>query len=63
MKSPNYTENWIFYHSKKDMIHGWNKDVRLQRFEFDKDGFPIFGKPTDVGEKILRPSGEINIIK
>ena len=45
------------------MIHGWNKDVRLQRFEFDKDGFPIFGKPTDVGEKILRPSGEINIIK
>lgn len=63
VKSPDDTENWIFYHSKKDTIPGWNRDVRLQRFEFNKNGFPVFGRPTDVDEKIMRPSGENNISK
>ena len=61
VKSPDDSEYWIFYHSKKDTVPGWNRDVRLQRFEFDENGFPVFGKPIDAGTKIKRPSGEVDI--
>ncbi len=42
--SPDGTENWIVYHSKSDTIPGWNRDIRLQRFTFNDDGSPDFGK-------------------
>jgi GH43 family beta-xylosidase len=63
VKSPDDSEYWIFYHSKKDTTHGWDRDVRLQKFNFDKNGFPVFGKPVDVGVKITRPSGEVGLVK
>jgi GH43 family beta-xylosidase len=60
VKSPDNSEYWIYYHSKKDTIHGWDRDVRLQKFKFDENGFPVFGKPVDTGIRIKRPSGEVN---
>jgi len=58
VKSPDDTEYWIFYHSKKGTEHGWNRDVRLQKFEFNKEGFPFFDTPLKAGVKIKKPSGE-----
>lgn len=61
VKSPDNSEYWIFYHSKKDTVPGWNRDVRLQRFDFGENGLPAFGKPIDVGVRIERPSGELDV--
>jgi GH43 family beta-xylosidase len=56
--SPDEKEHWIFYHSKVGIEPGWNRDLRLQQFFWDKRGNPIFGKPIPAGEKIKKPSGE-----
>ncbi len=56
--SPDSTENWIFYHSKKTVVPGWNRDVRLQKFTWHADGTPDFGRPVPAGEPIPLPSGE-----
>lgn len=56
--SPDDTENWIIYHSKISAAPGWNRDIRLQQFFWDKAGNPLFGKPIPAGEKIKKPSGE-----
>ena len=56
--SPDGTENWIVYHSKIDLKPGWNRDVRLQRFTFGKDGAPVFGEPDLVTKKQPKPSGK-----
>jgi GH43 family beta-xylosidase len=61
VKSPDEKEYWIYYHSKKGVEHGWDRDVRLQKFEFDEEGFPKFGKPVETNKELLRPSGEISI--
>ncbi len=56
--SPDGKEHWIFYHSKISAEPGWNRDLRLQQFFWDKKGYPVFGKPVPAGEKIKKPSGE-----
>ncbi|SKB37964.1 glycoside hydrolase family 43 protein [Daejeonella lutea] len=56
--SPDDKEHWIFYHSKVGKEPGWNRDLRLQQFFWDKQGNPQFGKPIPAGEKIKKPSGE-----
>ena len=56
--SPDDTEDWIFYHSKKTTEPGWDRDTRLQKFEWDADGSPVFGEPIPVGVPIVVPSGE-----
>jgi GH43 family beta-xylosidase len=61
--SPDGTENWIVYHSKKSATPGWERDVRLQKFSFNADGSPNFGTPQAAGLKISRPSGEVEIEK
>ncbi|WP_209330441.1 glycoside hydrolase family 43 protein [Lunatimonas salinarum] len=57
-KSPDGTEDWILYHSKKTAQPGWNRDVRLQRFGWHADGSPDFGTPIPAGVAIPVPSGE-----
>ena len=47
--SPDGSEHWIYYHSKKDTLDGWRRDVRLQRFSFGADGNPVFGEPVAPG--------------
>jgi len=33
---------WIAYHSKKDLKHGWDRDIRIQQFSWNKN-IPVFG--------------------
>ena len=57
-KSPDDKEWWIFYHSKKTAKPGWERDLRLQKFKWNKDGNPDFGIPIPAGKQIAVPSGE-----
>lgn len=61
--SPDGKEHWIVYHSKKGVEPGWNRDVRIQKFGWKKDGSPDFGTPIPAGVPMLRPSGETAIEK
>lgn len=57
-KSPDGTEDWIIYHSKKTTQPGWDRDIRMQPFTWKADGSPDFGVPVPVGKPIQKPSGE-----
>lgn len=56
--SPDGTENWIIHHSKISETPGWKRDVRAQKFSWNKDGSPNFGVPVSAGVEIKRPAGE-----
>lgn len=58
--SPDGTEYWILYHSKKSETPGWDRDIRLQRFSWDDSGNPDFGSPVPAGVPISIPSGELD---
>ncbi len=58
VKSADETENWIVYHSKKDTVPGWERDVRMQPFTWNEDGTPNFGGAIPAGVELKRPSGE-----
>lgn len=57
-KSPDGTEDWVLYHSKKSETPGWDRDIRLQPFSWDETGNPDFGSPVPEGSPIPIPSGE-----
>lgn len=61
VKSPDNTEDWIIYHSKKSTTPGWERDVRMQPFQWKSDGTPDFGEPVPAGQKLDLPSGESNL--
>jgi GH43 family beta-xylosidase len=42
---------------------GWQRDVRLQSFRWDKKGYPVFGEPVAQGIRMKRPSGEYRLEK
>ncbi|MFA7287981.1 MAG: GH92 family glycosyl hydrolase [Melioribacteraceae bacterium] len=54
--SPDLTENWIVYHTAKKKGSGWNRNVRIQKFTFDDNNEPKFGKPIDDGLLFDSPS-------
>jgi len=56
-KSPDGTEDWIVYHSKKNT--GWNFDrqVSAQKFTWNANDEPVFGSPIAPGVPIQEPSG------
>jgi GH43 family beta-xylosidase len=56
--SPDGREWWIFYHAKKSLAPGWNRDLRLQPFTWNKDGSPNFGVPYAGGRVLKVPGGE-----
>lgn len=56
--SPDGREWWIFYHAKKTAAPGWDRDLRLQRFDWNGDGSPNFGVPLPAGTPLKVPSGE-----
>lgn len=58
VKSPDDTEDWIIYHSKKSTKPGWERDVRMQPFQWNSDGTPDFGAAIPAGKLIQLPSGE-----
>ncbi|WP_158855968.1 glycoside hydrolase family 43 protein [Lunatibacter salilacus] len=57
-KSPDGSEDWIIYHSKKTIQPGWDRDIRMQPFGWKSDGSPDFGVPIPAGRPIAKPSGE-----
>ena len=59
VKSPDGKEDWIVYHANYDSGTGWSgRDVRAQRFDWNSDGTPRFGRPADPDQPLRRPSGE-----
>lgn len=56
--SPNGKENWILYHanSKPGQGCGRFRTPRAQRFSWNKDGTPNFGKPVKEGVSLAIPS-------
>lgn len=58
VKSPDNTEDWIVYHSKKSSKPGWERDVRMQPFTWNADGTPNFGHAVPAGKACPVPSGE-----
>lgn len=60
-KSPDGTEDWILYHTKKSTKPGWDRDIRLQPFSWHADGSPNFGSPVPAGKPLEVPSGEEKI--
>jgi len=59
--SPDNKEDWIIYHSKKNSAEGWERDIRLQQFNWNSSGYPVFGTPVLPGVEINRPGGEYEI--
>lgn len=58
VKSPDNSEDWIIYHSKKTTKPGWERDIRMQPFKWNADGTPNFGRAIPAGKEIALPSGE-----
>jgi len=57
VKSPDGKEDWIIYHAH--LAQGTReRDVRIQRFDWNPDGTPKFGRPVAPGVPMPAPSGE-----
>lgn len=57
-QSPDGTEDWILYHSKRFRWDCWDRVVRAQPFTWGADGLPRFGKPLPSTAPVGLPSGE-----
>jgi GH43 family beta-xylosidase len=58
VKSVDGKEDWILYHAAKMQGSGWNRNVRMQSFQWNTDGTPNFGTPIAESVQINVPSGE-----
>ena len=56
VKSPDGTEDWIIYHAAKNSGAGWNRNLRAQKFTWQPDGSPDFGKPVSTGVPLPVPA-------
>lgn len=57
-QSPDGREDWMAFHVKLERTHNWKRAVHVQRFGWDAEGRPDFGRPVDAGVPVARPSGE-----
>ncbi|MBR6426987.1 MAG: glycoside hydrolase family 43 protein [Clostridia bacterium] len=60
-RSPDGTELWCAYHAVKEYTETLvetERYMRLQRVEFDGNGYPVMGVPVPDGEELAPPSGE-----
>ncbi|MDR0510673.1 MAG: family 43 glycosylhydrolase [Rikenellaceae bacterium] len=59
-KSPDETEDWIFYHVKHRNDNTWEsgRSAFIQKFTWKADGTPDFGTPVGWNEPVVIPSGE-----
>lgn len=59
-KSPDETEDWIVYHTKNRNDNTWSsgRSTFIQKFKWNEDGTPNFGKPVGWGDPVVLPSGE-----
>jgi GH43 family beta-xylosidase len=60
-QSPDGREDWIIYHAnpKPGQGCGGHRSPRAQRFSWNADGRPAFGRPVAIGMPIAAPSGEM----
>ena len=57
-KSPDYKEEWIIYHAKQYSSNECvGRSMRAQKFTWDEEGIPIFGKPVSITYAFPKPSG------
>lgn len=58
--SPDGKEDWIIYHANSEPNQGCGvlRSPRVQRFTWNSDGTPDFGKPTPLSTPIAVPSGD-----
>lgn len=56
--SPDGSQDWIVYHSKRTPAPGWDRDIRAQPFTWASTGAPVFGAPSRAGVAISKPAGE-----
>ncbi|MHA6250274.1 glycoside hydrolase family 43 protein [Pontibacter sp. CAU 1760] len=56
--SPDGTEHWVLYHSKKSETPGWDRNIRAQKFTWTANGSPYFGEPIPAGAPLPVPSGQ-----
>jgi GH43 family beta-xylosidase len=58
--SPDGTENWIIYHANNSsgLGCGDSRNPRMQKFSWNSDGSPNFGKPVAINTPVKKPSGE-----
>lgn len=52
------TEDWIVYHAAQYSGAGWTRNIRMQRFSWDANGYPNFGSPVPAGIALAVPSGD-----
>ncbi|MDE3165711.1 MAG: glycoside hydrolase family 43 protein [Acidobacteriota bacterium] len=59
-QSPDGREDWILYHANPQASQGCGgrRSPRAQRFTWNPDGTPDFGRPVKLGEPLAAPSGE-----
>jgi GH43 family beta-xylosidase len=57
VKSLDGREDWIVYHAAKRKGSGWDRDVRTQKFAWNPDKSPRFGRPLSPGVPIDTPPG------
>ncbi|MCF0055051.1 family 43 glycosylhydrolase [Dyadobacter sp. CY356] len=59
-KSRDGKEDWIIYHANSASGQGCGdaRNVRMQKFSWTADGFPVFGEPVATGQALAVPSGE-----
>lgn len=55
-KSTDGKEDWIVYHTAKHKGAGWDRNVRIQKFNWKENGEPDFGKPLSNKIKFDSPS-------
>jgi GH43 family beta-xylosidase len=57
-KSPDGTEDWILYHANPKPGQGCGsfRTPRAQKFTWNEDGTPNFGKPVKAGDILPIPS-------
>lgn len=56
--TPDGSEDWIVYHSKKSATPGWRRNVRMQRFAWTPSGEPQFGVAVGDGERLRLPASD-----
>jgi GH43 family beta-xylosidase len=56
--SPDGTEDWIVYHTKKTTEPGWDRFIFAQPFTWGESGNPQFGPPAPPGSTLSVPPGQ-----
>ncbi|WP_188195001.1 family 43 glycosylhydrolase [Nonomuraea sp. SYSU D8015] len=58
-RSPDGTEDWIAYHAKNTDVYTYAfRTARVQKFTWNADGTPNFGRPRGAGSTQQLPSGD-----